>query len=152
SHMSWRHPSHLARGPGARDARHALRPCHLYPATRSGAPGSPESPPPLWFTLSHRRPDAPGHRRGPHASRGGDRRLRRAPHLGPTTAPSPASPLCPPRRGPGARRDPVAPVSAALLPARPRPLAALPAPLPRGSGADLHTGPALLDGALSGTR
>ena len=149
--MSRRGPSRVAYRTRGRGARHALRPCRLYPAARLGAPGPPESTPPLWLTLSHGRPDAPGHRRGPEASRGGHRRLRRAAYLGPTTPPSPASPLCPPRRGPGARRHPVAPVSAALLPARPRPLTPLSAPVPGGARAALWPGPARLDGSLSGT-
>src|ERR671922_2642912 len=119
--MPWGGPGRVARRPGGRGARHTLRPCDLYPATPLGAPGPAASPPPVWLTLSHRRPDAPGHRRGPQASRGGDRRLRRAAYLGPTTAPSPPSALCPDRGGPGARRAPVDPVSAALLPPRPRP-------------------------------
>src|SRR5215468_3725485 len=150
--MPWCGPGRVARRPGGRGARHLLRSCDLYPAARRGAPGSPEPTPPLWLTLSHRHPDPPGHRRGPQASRGGDRRLRRAPHLGPTTALSPPSALCPARGGPGAQRNPVAPVSAALLPPRPRPLAALPTPLPRRPGAPLRAGPALLAGALSGPR
>src|SRR5262249_28822553 len=83
---------------------------------------------------------------------GRDRGGRRVAYLGPTTPPSPPSPLCPPCRGPDARRDPVAPVSAALLPPRPRPLAALPTPLPRRPGAPLRAGPALLAGVLSGPR
>src|SRR5919108_2395228 len=127
-----------------------MRPCDLYPAARPGAPGAAEPPPPLWAALSHGGADAPGHRRGPQASRRGDWGLRRAPHLGPTTAPSPPCALCPPRRGPRPRWRRVGGVSAALLPARPRALTPLPAPLPRRPGASLWPGPPDLDGALSG--
>src|SRR5215831_12645599 len=86
--MPRRGPGRVAHRPGTRGTRDALRPCDLYPAARPGAAGAAEPPPPLWPALSHRHPDPPGHRRGPEASRGGDRRLRRAPHLGPTTAPT----------------------------------------------------------------
>src|SRR6516162_10192318 len=86
--MPWGDPGRVARRPGGRGTRHTLRPCDLYPATRLGAPSPAASPPPVWLTLSHRRSDAPGHRRGPEASRGGDRGLRRAPHLEPTTPPT----------------------------------------------------------------
>src|SRR5262252_3160466 len=86
--MSWHHPSHVARRPGARGAQYRLLSCALYPAAPPRTPGAAEPPPPVWAALSHRRPDAPGYRQGPHASRRGDWRLRRAPYLGPTTAPT----------------------------------------------------------------
>src|SRR2546427_344625 len=86
--MSWCGASHVACGPGAGGTRDALRPCHLYPAARPGAPGAAEPPPTLWSVVSHGRAEPPRHRRGPEASRGGERRLRRAPHLGPTTPPT----------------------------------------------------------------
>src|SRR5262249_27379622 len=150
--MPWRRPSHMARGSEARGARDALRPCRLYPAAYSGAPGAAESTPPVWLTLSHGRPNASGHRRGPDASRGGDRRLRRAPHVEPTTPPSPPPALCPAGGWLRPGWHAVDAVSTALFSACPRPLATLPTPLPRGAGADLRAGPALLHGALSGAR
>src|SRR5262249_47423303 len=148
--MPWGGPGRVARRPGGRGARHTLRPCDLSPATRLGAPGPAASPPPVWLTLSHRRSDAPGHRRGPDASRGGDWRLRRAPHLGPATAPSSPSPLCPACRGDGTLWHTVGIMSSPFLLARSGPLAAFSAPVPRGAGAPLWAGPPDLDGALSG--
>src|SRR5262249_50176776 len=150
--MSWHRASHLADCPGAGGPRDALCPCDLYPAARPGAPGAPESAPALWAALSHRRPDAPGHCPGPKTSRGRDRWLRCLAHLGPATASSSPSALCPARGGPGARWDPVAAMSPPLLPARPRPLAALSAPVPGGAGAALRARPPDLDGSLSRTR
>src|SRR5437867_1996320 len=150
--MSWHRANYLAGCPGAGGPRDALRPCDLYPAARLGSPGAAEPPPPLWPALSHGRPDPPGHRRGPETSRGGDWRLRRAAHLGPTTAPPSPSPWCPPRRGDRTGWGTVGAVSSPLLLACPGPLATLPAPLPRWPGATLRTGPALLHGALSGAR
>src|SRR6266851_6613656 len=149
--MSRRGPSHVAHRPGARDPRDRLLPCDLYPAACPRAAGAPEPAPPLWAALSHGRPDAPGHRRGPQASRSRDRRPRRPPHLGPTTAPSPPPALCPARGGLGLGWHTLGAVSAPFLPARPCPLAALPAPLPRWPCADLRAGPTDLGGSLSGT-
>src|SRR5262249_49778959 len=83
--MPRRGPGRVAHRPGTRGPRDALRPCDLYPAARPGALGAAEPPPPLWPAVSHGGPDPPAHRRGPEASRGGDRRLRRAAYLGPTT-------------------------------------------------------------------
>src|SRR5215471_1496080 len=135
--MPWHRASCVAGCPGAGGARDTLRPCDLYPAARPGSPRAAEPPPALWPALSHGRPDPPGHRRGPAASRGGDRRLRRAPHLGPTTPPSSPSPLCPACRGDRGGWRAVGAVSPPLLLARPGPLAALPAAVPRGAGAAL---------------
>src|SRR5919108_503680 len=120
--------AHRTRGRGP---RHTLRPCDLYSA----------APSPRRSRTLPRTQNISARRLG----------LRGAAYLGPTTASSPSA-LCPPRGRPGARRDPVDPVSPPLLLTRPRPLAPFPAPLPRGSGADLCAGPALLDGALSGPR
>src|SRR5439155_25937797 len=92
---------------------------------------------------------APGHCRGPEASRGRDWRLRGAAHVGPTTAPSPPPALCLARGGLDARWCPVGAVSAPLLPARPRPLPAFSALVPGGARAALWPAPVLLDGALS---
>src|SRR5437763_8417157 len=86
--MPWHGPSHVARGPGGRGAQHAIRPWDLYPAARPGSPGAAEPASALWAPLSHGRADASGHRRGPQASRRGDRRVRRAPYLGPATPPT----------------------------------------------------------------
>src|SRR4029450_5343675 len=122
-----------AGGPPAREQdlpETPLLPGHLYPAARPRAAGAAKPPPPLRAALSYRGADAPGYRWGPQASRGRDRGLRGAPHLEPTTAPSPPSALCPARRGPGARRDPVDPLSATLLPARPGALETVSAAVP----------------------
>src|SRR5262249_43810127 len=111
-----------------------------------------EPPPPLWPALSHRGADAPGHRWGSEASRGGDRRVFGAPHPGPTTPPSPPPPFCPTfPGGPGWWRA-VGAASPHLLLACPGPLAALPAPLPRRPYTDLRRGSLPLGGSLSGTR
>src|SRR5439155_13412827 len=83
--MSWRGPSHLARGPAGRTPRDALRACHLYPAARPRTPGAAEPAPTLWAPLSHGRPDAPGHCPGPQACGRRDWGLRRAPYLAPAT-------------------------------------------------------------------
>src|SRR5712691_12588312 len=150
--MSRRGPSHVAHRPGARDPRDRLLPCGLYPAACPRAAGAPEPAPPLWAALSHGRSDAPGHRRGPQASRSRDRRPRRPPHLGSTTAPSPPPALCPARGGLGLGWHALGAVSAPFLPTRPCPLAPLPAPLPRGPCADLRAGPTDRGGSLSGTQ
>src|SRR6266478_6969163 len=141
--------SRVAHRAGGGDPRDTLRPCDLYPPARSWATGTAEPSSALWAALSHCRADAPGYCWRPEASRGRDRRPRRAAHLGSTTPPSSPSALCPARGRPGTRRDPVDPVSAALLPARPCPLATLSATVPGGAGVPLWSRPADLDGSLS---
>ncbi len=132
-------PRRVDRGPHRRPARLRVLSRRLH-----RAPGaSPTSPLQnkargLRHPLPRDRRHPAHHRRRSPPSRGRDRLLRRAAHLGTDLDASSASALCRPRRRPLARWHAVDRVSTGLLPPGPRPVSALPSALPRRAAGGLR--------------